>query len=278
MACAALHGLIQTGYNLAVNDDQGVCEGLAYTHYSYKPLVYDKDASENQVTEFGKGTRSALSIMEEIRTDSAMREAMLSDAECFRAASTRIFGTSRCRLASICGKQGDRLMGLVNQLKVPDFNDDTAKVLGDFLIETAMIVYHASVRRNDFFFLHGVTGAWSLKNILCHLSQQDVIDSARTFLCVLLATYMTQDSPKLEHTVPECDVRQQEWQEIIDKALGCDYNEHVFKLVQVCHDMWKENPASPHRALYAACARIAVDEPFGHADYVKSFGRVIVFN
>ena len=269
MVCAALHGLIHTGYHLSVGSDQGVCEGLAYTHYSYRPVVYDRATGDNQVAEFGKGNRSFLSVLQEIRIDCSMHETMLSDAEIFRAASTRTFGIAQSRLISMCEKQGDRLMGLVHELQLPDFKDHPAIVLGNYLVETAMTAYQASVRRNDFFLLHGVTGAWSLKNILCHLSQEDVIDSARTFLCVLLATYMTQDSPKLEYTVPECDVTQQTWQEIIHKAFGYDYDEHVFKLVQVCHDMWLENRESPQAALYVACAQVALDEPIDYGDYIK---------
>ena len=269
MVCAALHGLIHTGYHLSVGSDQGVCEGLAYTHYSYRPVVYDIATGDNQVVEFGKGSRSFLSVLQEIRIDSSMREVMLLDAANFRAASTRTFGIAQSRLISMCEKQGDRLMGLVHQLKVPDFKHNPAIVLGNYLVETAMVAYQASVRRNDFFLLHGVTGAWSLKNILRHLSKEDVIVSARIFLCVLLATYMTQDSPKLAHAVPECDVKQQIWQEIIDKAFENDYDEHVFKLVQVCHDMWLENRENPQAALYVACAQVALDEPIDYGDYIK---------
>ena len=102
-----------------------------------------------------------------------------------------------------------------------------------------------------------------------HLSEEDIIDSARIFLCCLLATYVTQDSPKLEHAVPACDVTQQAWQEIIGKAFGYDYDEHIYKLVQVCYDMWKENPASLHGALYVASARVALGEQLSHADYME---------
>ena len=270
MACAALHGLIQTGYNLAVGDEEGICEGIAYTHYSHKPLVYNKDAPANQVSEFGKGTRSAASVVDEVRTDTAMREKMLADAEVFRASTAdRMIGTGQNRLVSMVMQQGDRLMGLVNQLQVPDFKDNPAKVLGDFIVHAALTVYQGSDRRNDFLLLHGVTGAWSLRNIMPHLSREDVIDSARIFLCCLLGTYKTQDNPELVHTVPACDVTDKVWQEIITKALGHDFDEHIFKLVQVCHDMWLEDRATPHGPLYVASARVAVDFPLVHPPYVK---------
>ena len=270
MVCAALHGLIQTGYNLNAGDDEGVCEGIAYTHYSYQPLVYDKEAPENQVTKFGKGTRSALSVLEEVRNDNEMCEKMLADAEVFRAATIeRGLGTGQNRMVSMVGKQGDRLMGLVNQLHMPDFKEDPSKVLGDYLVQAALTVYHGSDRRNDFLLLHGVTGAWSLRNIMPHLSREDIIDSARIFLCCLLGTYKTQDNPELKHTVSPCDITDQTWQEIIDKALAHDFDEHIFKLVQVCHDMWLEDRASRHGDLYVASARVAVDYPIVHAPYVK---------
>ena len=272
MVCAAMHGLIQTGYNLAVNDDNGVCEGIAYTHYSYKPLVYDKEAPGHQVSEFGKGTRSALSIVEEVRNDTAMRDQMLADAEAFRDATTaRSLGVGQNRMVSMVGKQGDRLMGLVNQLQVPDFKDNPARVLGDFLVQAALVVYHGSERRNDFLLLHGVTGAWSLKTVMPHLSREDIIDSARIFLCCLLGTYKTVNEPEIKHTVSPCDVTDQTWPEIIHKALAQDFDEHIFKLVQVCHDMWLEDPTSPHKNLYVASARVAVDYPLVHARYDKSY-------
>ena len=269
MVCAALHGIIHTGYHLVSNVDHGVREGLAVSHYYYKPLVYNKEAPGNQLAEFGKGTRSALSIIEEIRNDKAVHDKMVTDSENLRAAAKRKIGTAGFRMASMCGDQGDRLVGLVNQLQVPDFKQNPAKVLGDFLVQTALVVYHGSARRNDFFLLHGVTGAWSLRHIMDHLSEEDMIDSARIFLCCLLATYVTQDSPNLEHAVPACDVTDQTWKEIIDKAFGFDYDEHIYKLVQVCHDMWKENPTSPHGPLYVASARVALSEKLSHAGYIE---------
>ena len=270
MVCAALHGLIQTGYHLAVNDDKGVCEGIAYTHYSYKPVVYNPDAPENLLANFGKGTRSVVSVIEEIRTDSSMREKMLADAEEFRALPVRGIGLAQSRLVSVCAKQGDRMISLINQLAIPDFKSNPARVLGDLLVHTAMTAYQASARRNDFFLLHGVTGAWSLRNVFkCNLSEEDLVKSTRYFLCCLLATYMCQDTPKLEHTVGEYDVNDQTWQAVIDKALASDFDEHIFKLVQVCHDMWKEDPTGPNGNLYMACAHVAVDIQIRHAEYVK---------
>lgn len=273
MVCAAVHGLIHTGYALAQGWEEGICEGLAYLHFSYKPLVYDKTSPQNQLDLFGKGSKSAFEIADIIRQDLRLREAMLKETKLLKASTTRTIGTGQFRMAAIVTNHGDHLIGLANQLQIPALQckaGDNLDIgaLANWLVDVALHVYFAADRRNDFFLLHGVTGAWSLHRLLPYMSRTDVVSCMRTFICTLFAVYLTEDSPRLIHDVAtDPPVSQATWQAIIDDVLAQDHDEHIYKLVQVCYEMWKKEPASQSTSLYIAAAKVAQNEPLRFADF-----------
>jgi hypothetical protein len=88
----------------------------------------------------------------------------------------------------------------------------------------------------------------------------------RHYLCVLLAAYKAQGAPRLrteyltEDGNKEITLRPS-WQVVIDNALSEDFDEHIFKLIQVCHDMDQENTDAKLRRLYMTAASVALDCP-----------------
>jgi len=64
--------------------------------------------------------------------------------------------------------RGDYLYKLALSVKLPDVDpaDKAAgRQLGVWAVNTALTIYASTSRRNDFFLLHGVTGAWSLLQV-----------------------------------------------------------------------------------------------------------------
>ena len=88
------------------------------------------------------------------------------------------------------------------------------------------------------------------------------------FICCLIAAYMTEECPKLllEYlTTPE-DVSGISWKHIVEERmfnLPIDTDEHVYKLMQVCHDMTKIRPQS--EGIYKRASLSALDHELAFA-------------
>lgn len=67
--------------------------------------------------------------------------------------------------------------------------------LGTWMLVQAIEVYAGSSRTNDFFFLHGVSAAWALKQVLPLLEQGDRTPAARDYVNALVGTYASQEQP-----------------------------------------------------------------------------------
>ena len=69
--------------------------------------------------------------------------------------------------------RGDYMYELALAVKLPSVDaadKDAGRQLGVWAVNTALTIYASTSRRNDFFLLHGVTGAWSLLQVcLLHL-------------------------------------------------------------------------------------------------------------
>lgn len=124
---------------------------------------------------------------------------------------------------------------------------------------------------NDFFLLHGVTAAWSLKQVLS-LSFDESFKLAviRLFLCGHLALYMTQGKP----VVCAGRIRTRVglgWNEILDKTFKLQVDktdEHIYKLVQVCKDMSKLKDRGMDE-VYKAASMTAIEAPFVYGEYIS---------
>ena len=138
-------------------------------------------------------------------------------------------------------------------------------VLGHWLTDCALAVYAMSQARNDFFLIHGVTAAWSLCQILpvfadqTEAGQAEAMKAIRVFVCGLIAVYVAQGCPAL--TESQLDVKVRTWEQIISDALSRDCDEHIYKLVQVCHERSVENKELKMAQLYLKAAQVALDHP-----------------
>lgn len=123
--------------------------------------------------------------------------------------------------------------------------DDLAK----WVVDQAIAVYQGAETRNDFFLLHAVTSSWSLRQLLkVDLPEADAIEILVHFLCAFMAFYLVQRRPKiLVANLKTPDVSSVSWDTIIKMALEKDVDctdEHIYKLVQVCHEQSKSNDDS----------------------------------
>ena len=85
----------------------------------------------------------------------------------------------------------------------------------------------------------------------------------RHFLAALLAVYITQYTPnlRLDWLADDQEEAEQSWDILIERTLATDLEEHIFKLVQSCHDMDLENSDSKLTRLYKKAASLALDHP-----------------
>ena len=154
--------------------------------------------------------------------------------------------------------------------RLPDWKivDDLAK----WVVDQAIAVYQGAETRNDFFLIHAVTSAWSLRQLLkVDLPEADAMETLAHFLCAFMAFYLVQRRPKIlvaNLKTPD-DVSSVSWDDIIKMALEKDVgrtDEHIYKLVQVCHEQSKSNDDSDtHMAgLYkrAAITALSTDLAF----------------
>ena len=251
MAGSALHGLIHLGYGFSASTPHMVCEGLAYLHHSYLPLVISDSAPDIQT--LGRGSLDILEVVDKVRVDSDLRNVML--AECTEDWVTRRkLGEFQNKMVALLTLRGDSLVNYVHQIKFPDFSVDRLQAMAKWLLDQVITLYLAAGKRNDFFLLHGVTSTWALLQVLPLVNDSELIRKVvRVQLGILLAVYTVQDSPPLnEDHLKQPDVSELSWDDIKQKVLGLkpETDEHIFKLVQVCADTAQTNTDSGMDEIY----------------------------
>lgn len=265
MVGSALHGLIHTGYGLVANNAKLVCEGLAYLHFSYLPLRMSADSSPIHM--LGQGNMDIADVINMFRLDDDLYNAMNSEYK-MDTALVKIHGYFQPRVATLLYNHGDKMAEYINQIKFPEFFSSQSKdlqqlqKLSSWLVDCAITVYFVAENKNDFFLLHGVTGAWSLKNILSSFSDFSAgLEAVQTFLFILFAAYAAEDRPRLclDRLTSADQSELPSWEGIAERAINTEYDEHVYKLVQVCWDMDKENADSQRSAFYKRAALSSID-------------------
>ena len=253
---AAFHGLIQLGFGFKYRHRMTPCEGLAYIHRNHFPLrVTD---SSKLIEPLGAG--ADLEVLDLLRIYAEDEEL------CALVAMKK--GTFTPRAGGLFTSKGDRLLHYANRMKLPDAYDPTLGIKSQldlvmkWLVDCAITVYVMSEAKNDFFLIHGVTAAYSLKNILPLVEDEAQINqSLRVFLCGYLATYMAQGCPALH--APAKSEEKVTWQDIIIETLdsAIDRDEHTYKLIHVCHEMDGENKSPEMSSMYTKAAQIALKYP-----------------
>ncbi|OWF52362.1 uncharacterized protein LOC110447847 [Mizuhopecten yessoensis] len=271
LVCSAIHGLIHTGYGYSAKSLTTVTEGLAYLHHSYKPLMFDEMNPDNDISNFGKGETDILAVLAELKDDEQLRKSMRDGVKKL-SQSDWDSGQFQYAVAALMG-MGDVLMKYAYKIKVPVISNcedeaSLAVAVSDWLVDQAIAVYALSEQPNNFFLVHGVTSAWSLRQIITVLKPPDAIDTLRTFTCVLLAAYLSQECPALTNKpkITRSAVTTSDWQDIVNKTLSRDCDEHIFKLVQVCRDMWHQENGSDKADLYLHAAQQCVDNDLSFVD------------
>lgn len=238
MAGSALHGVIHTAYGLLSGSGLNVCEGLAYWHMSYLPLVL----KSSSLDEIGSGTEDIVDILKDLKEDEDIFEQMLKDVEAEQD-DVRKRGKFTPRMAALLGYQGDKLLSFAKRVKLPGVGIDE---LTAWAVDCAITLYVTAERQNDFFFLHGVTSAWSLRQIILRIQDDELaVRALKVFLCVVMALYTTLERPTLHlEYLNDPSVHEFSWDELIQKTFAVENDEHVYKLVQVCWEMSKLQPSS----------------------------------
>ena len=152
-----------------------------------------------------------------------------------------------------------KLFDAMKQAAMSDTDADAACLrLGRELFDISLHVYTYSSKLNDFFLLHGVTGAWALNQALPHCPLAAKQKALISFAKALLAAYIAQGRPPILSQLPcetalpplqqhppntakkQCPDAQDEtvWTAITSRALkDCvEEDEHKIKLVFACKD------------------------------------------
>eukprot|EP00090_Calanus_glacialis_P017787 TRINITY_DN27610_c0_g1_i1.p1 TRINITY_DN27610_c0_g1~~TRINITY_DN27610_c0_g1_i1.p1 ORF type:complete len:382 (-),score=122.29 TRINITY_DN27610_c0_g1_i1:11-1156(-) len=249
MVGSALHGLIHTGYGLSEGAPQLVCEGLAYLHHSYAPLVINNNDAEVQ-KKFGKGPLELTEVLNKVKADEELRKFMLEEVK-----KEWVVEKGLSRFQNLClvlvAKKGDTLLSYANMTKAPA---TSGLGLVNWLLRCSVQLYSMAAVKNDFFLLHGATATWALSVILQKMKDNDqVIQICQAQLCILIAVYIARDSQAL--STPTSDPPTQAI--IMDRVLSLPTNtdEHVYKMVQICMAMMEENKQDMelHKLCLSAC-------------------------
>ena len=168
----------------------------------------------------------------------------------------------------------DVVFDAVSRIRYPDWFDverasvdDVIRVMEEEVLQWATVVYLCAKDRNDFFILHGVTGGWSLVQVLRHV----FTDATAAFQCVqyflasLFYVYVAQGSPEIDTSKLELPEPTISLVELKREAMARDFDEHVFKLVQVCCSVCEKFPQDQNKVKVNKLAcRHCIDEPFFH--------------
>ena len=249
---AVFHGLMQTGYGVASGCPHAVCEGMSYMHYWYFPLVISQPQPD--VDTLGKGSMSILEVISKVREEKLLRGGLLD-------------------IQDFLEKKGYILLNYVQQIHIPDDvisvpEDAKLTTLLKYLTDSTIILYQSSKQINDFFLLHGVSSSFALTQVLSLLGDWKLcLEAIRTWLCVLIAVYIAQQTPELDmERLEEPDVSNVSWEDIKCKILAMKSDDaadiHVTKLVQICYDMSLVNKDAKMADIYKRACFTVMDNPF----------------
>ena len=142
--------------------------------------------------------------------------------------------------------------------------DDGVK-LASWLLDCTIQVYIQSSRINDFFLLHGVTGSWSLLQVVHLLSDyKQQRDAVKYFLAALISVYIAVGRPtfSIPLNTKKYVSSDEVWSNKIADLIKVNVDEHVYKLVQVCNDMRKNCDDEKRGSMYLQAACSCIESPF----------------
>lgn len=234
----AVHPLIHIGYGYSVKSATLVCEGFAWLHYTYLPLILSSYSTD----QLGKGTKSFVEIAELIQADDDLFNKVIKEVDEPWIKNIPIIPPFRRRMMAMLTKFGDELLKYVHMLECPRDPEE----LMNWIVDHSIVLYQMVENRNDFFILHGVTSAWALANFLHLIKPAELkLEVLQNFLCILLVVYIGKDRPKLnpEYLVTP-DVSNVTWDNILGRTINLplEADEHEHKVVQICYEASLRNP------------------------------------
>lgn len=258
MAGSAIHGLIHLGYALSEGYAQNIIDAVAYVHHSYVPVKCTEKLNNNPDM-FGRGKENPLDIVKEIgETLTEKMYSKIEDEEILKLPKSYL----QRRIAALHIFYPKEVLDFVKRIYVPE-SIKTCLDLAYYALRLSIIVYIKSARKNDFFLVHGVTSGWSVTKIVkvlgdCDLSRRTITVYVATLLCA----YVGQLSPKLNNSGQVNDVDKEWWEDIRKEVLAREEDEHIYKLIQVCKEMWEERGWEE----CPVAARLALDNPLTFKD------------
>jgi 20S proteasome subunit beta 1 len=250
LAGSLLHGLIQLGYAYRIGGDLLIAEGLAYMHFSY--LSFEAADDDQVLAQQGEPfTRdAALALARSVQKDTALLDELHTHLQA-PAFTNVVHGDLQRRVMSF---SSDATLGnpvLFNAVKTAVDRFDFRNVNGHFALDFATWLYHLTPT-NDFVLLHATTSAWSLHQVEHLLAVDDRVRAWKVWFRMALGAFIMHEAPELPAEDP-CEqattqlTTMPEWDEIIAKTLALegDVDEHVYKLVQVAHDIATTGARSP---------------------------------
>ena len=125
---------------------QVVLEGLAISFQQYKLVTSPTEPNKaKDLSKFGKGTTDFLDILKEIRQ---------KKKDDWKSVNTMV------------NNHGDWFLDWTDRVKLPEWFDPEKEEIGqavkllDWMLDMAAVLYVESDQVNDFFYLHGITGAF----------------------------------------------------------------------------------------------------------------------
>ena len=116
--------------------------------------------------------------------------------------------------------------------------------------------------RNNFFFLHGITGAWSLSQILPILTDKNAaLKTIIYFISTLLVIYKEEDCPAIEEKNLSSVVAGS-WDELKKDIFKRTIDLHVYKLAHVCRSRYEQNPDETMRGFYIKAVHLGTYNDF----------------
>ena len=265
---AAFHPLIHIGYGIAGNSANTVIDGLAYLHMTYMLIK----TTETSVV-IGSGEHNFKKVIAMFSKDERVNEFL-----CQQRASGKWNKPLPEKVANSVTLIGDLLVEFANKVDIhvqpADCCMQDVIKLGRKIISWAAYIYAKSKPVNNFYLLHGITASWGLLKILeIYTSTVDALEVIHTMICCLFVLYLCEGNPEI--TEEPYKLIYNNWTDIIDATFQnleskdkpnydhpSQFDEHVYKLVQVVYDMSKETDITDtvtHR-LYKEAANIVLNE------------------
>eukprot|EP01126_Amoeba_proteus_P005273 TRINITY_DN11746_c0_g1_i2.p1 TRINITY_DN11746_c0_g1~~TRINITY_DN11746_c0_g1_i2.p1 ORF type:complete len:258 (+),score=47.52 TRINITY_DN11746_c0_g1_i2:552-1325(+) len=226
MISSAFHSLIQLGWGIYTENEQMVCDGLAYLAYSFLEISFPSDSFHQQQQE--QQTTNPLEVLMQVKIDPLFQDYLQNGF------SNLSF---QGRVLKLSGSPDTNHLFLEYFSKCI-LKEYSPQVLESFCVLLTQLFYNTESR--DFFVLHGVTGIFGFKFIVNLLEPSEQTRAINHLWLCILYVYVACDCPNLVRSAPEKEITFG-WEELFRRAIDST-DEHEIKMVFVLHKFWEWYP------------------------------------